>query len=460
LSLSIQITDNIGVPTASIERDIQSKRIANVLEIKYLDESLIPNDPEDDLSMFEGNEIIPFSSLLTDSSNKENDPDSNKLEIIPWTIAGQEKEEEEMNMMDNTMPSLQPVFNNFGAQNGSSVMLDGVNYTYSNPVAMNNNNNNMMGGGNSNNNNMDSNEFINTFINSLPPMLRTLDPFTLQLLIQDPSIVNYLVLADGISVDQNKLMILSNCSTVEEFHSAILPYNPSALSMQQSSSLSSSGGMGGGGMSRSSRWDTPANTMMMNNNNNMNNNNFGFNNNNMNNMNMMNNNNYNNNNYGGQQSTRWDNNMSNNNNMMMDEFSSGPNRNIPQQGGSISARLSNMVMMRNTPGGGNMGGMGGGGQDRDSSKSAVPCRFFNSPKGCMNGEKCKFGHFRDNSSSRGSGPGAMGGGPGSRSGPGMMGPGGRGHHHSHSSSMGAAVLSSFESEKRGPGRPPSKRAKH
>ena len=34
LNLSIQITDNIGVPTASIERNIQAERISSVLEVR------------------------------------------------------------------------------------------------------------------------------------------------------------------------------------------------------------------------------------------------------------------------------------------------------------------------------------------------------------------------------------------------------------------------------------------
>lgn len=30
-----------------------------------------------------------------------------------------------------------------------------------------------------------------------------------------------------------------------------------------------------------------------------------------------------------------------------------------------------------------------------ATKAATPCRFFNTPKGCQFGDKCAFGHFRD-----------------------------------------------------------------
>ncbi len=34
LNLSIQITDNIGIPTASLERNIQNERANSVLEVR------------------------------------------------------------------------------------------------------------------------------------------------------------------------------------------------------------------------------------------------------------------------------------------------------------------------------------------------------------------------------------------------------------------------------------------
>lgn len=66
----------------------------------------------------------------------------------------------------------------------------------------------------------------------------------------------------------------------------------------------------------------------------------------------------------------------------------------------------------------------------NNTKASIPCKFFNSPRGCLNGDKCPFGHFRENGVSAavssnvnrggmGSGPGK---GPGHR--PGMR------HHNS------------------------------
>ena len=39
LNLSLEIVDNIGVPSASLEKDRQDQRLAHVLEGRYLDES-------------------------------------------------------------------------------------------------------------------------------------------------------------------------------------------------------------------------------------------------------------------------------------------------------------------------------------------------------------------------------------------------------------------------------------
>lgn len=52
-----------------------------------------------------------------------------------------------------------------------------------------------------------------------------------------------------------------------------------------------------------------------------------------------------------------------------------------------------------------------------TTKAATPCRFFNTPKGCQFGDKCAFGHFRDDPELAPHGPGPVSV-PGIRPGPG------------------------------------------
>jgi hypothetical protein len=92
-----------------------------------------------------------------------------------------------------------------------------------------------------------------------------------------------------------------------------------------------------------------------------------------------------------------------------------------------------------------MGGPPPGGKRFPSSKAHTPCRFFNTRKGCQFGDKCPFGHFREAGGPApldgqppfiGGGPprtvgggqpigGGIGPGPGPGPGPGRRGPGAR-----------------------------------
>lgn len=440
---------------------------------------MIPPDPDEDVSMLESNDITSYSIM----GNKENQV-SNIIETIPWKIEGEEEEVEISNPMMMSMGG-----NNFP----SSSSANGLNniYAMGGQGGFNNGFDPSMGyygpGGAGSSSGMTSDYDINTFVNALPLPLQTLDPFTLQLIIQDPSILQYLILPDGQTVHDNHLLILKNCTTLDEFYMTMNQetqqqqqqnlqnsFNSNILNQQkggsrvsrwEQSNISNSlnvGGSGGG-----SGWGGSANAGMSHNN--------------------MSGNISSGNNWGPTtqtiistpfitHSTRLLDGGNNNNNQWMGNddmmMMSSNSSHLPTSSLSISSISVN-----------SMSG-GGSGHGRTSSKSQVACRFFNTPKGCMNGDKCKFGHFLD--SSKGSG-GMMGGGgmeggdmnsggggggmmgPGMRSGPGggrLSGPGSMRHHlpGSTANSLSASILNSVmqdtQGKKGGAGGRPSKRAKH
>jgi hypothetical protein len=386
--------------------------------------------------MFEGNEIIPFHEL---AGNKEN-LDANNLEMIQWSIPGQEEEDRELLMdtsssFDKGSNGMMMMGNMMGNNPNDLMMMSGG-------VGMGGNMNNMMMGGGGMGGNMMGNggrmgggmsEFdMNSFINSLPLEIQSLDPFTLQMIMSDPSILQFLILPDGMTVNEENLMILRNCSSLEDFYNTMNEIMMSAAgnngNMMNNMNMMMMGGMQQQQQqlpTRSSRWERSSNNSLDN-----------F---------LQSNNNpvMNSNNMGG-----WGNKnpmlaamMMNKQQQQQMPFSMmGPSASLLE--GMMTNNWNNNDFMMNSmdesglplplhaPSGtthhsrhrSSSAAAGGG---REPSKlSAVPCRFFNSPKGCINGDKCKFGHFAD---------GAMGGllggsgmGMGNAvTGPGMSGPGQR-----------------------------------
>lgn len=433
---------------------------------------MIPPDPDEDVSMLESNDITSYSIM----GNKENHV-SNIIETIPWKIEGEEEEE-----VDISNPMMMPMGgSNFPSSSSANI------YAMSGQGGFNNGFDSSMGyygpGGAGSSSGMTSDYDINTFVNALPLPLQTLDPFTLQLIIQDPSILQYLILPDGQSVHENHLLILKNCTTLDEFYMTMNQetqqqqqqnlqhsFNSNILNQQkggsrvsrwEQSNVSNVGSTGSGGVSG---WGGgSANAGMSHN---------------------MSSNMSSGNNWGPTtqtiistpfitHSTRLlDGGNNNNNNQWMGNddmmmMSSNSSHLMPTSSLSISSISVN-----------SMSGGGGSGHARTTSKSQVACRFFNTPKGCMNGDKCKFGHFLDSSkvsgggmdggdmSSGGGGSGMMG--PGMRSGPGggrLSGPGSMRHHlpGSTANSLSASILNSVMQDnqgKKGGGGRPSKRAKH
>jgi hypothetical protein len=354
--------------------------------------------------MHESSDITPFSIIQASQRDGHDKENQHQLEIVPWTLAGQEEEED-------IMPPLQPVLQDPSMMimgMGNSMGMDpstGFSYSYSDPThyqapAQASQAYHMPSHSAASHqtfptiNNFSSEYDINTFVNSLPLSLRSLDPYTLQILVSDPSIVHYLVLPDG-SVDESNLIILSNCTTAQDFHTA--------MSIQQAANTY--------GAPQSTTMSTAMPTTSS-----------------------------------STRVSRWDSTAAPTNNFNLNAFQ---HNFIDQQ--SMNSGWNDLM---------------GGGDDFYSKsmpkqsasqmgKSATPCRFFNSPKGCSNGDKCKFGHFRDSSmkSNFAMSSSEQLRGPGQR----LSGPGGNRSHGGFSSSM----LSNFEGgvEKRGPGRP-LKKAKY
>lgn len=350
LNLSLEIVDNIGVPSASLEKDRQDQRLAHVLEGRYLDESLIPNDPDEDPNMYD----LPLADALS-ATSAFNAP----LQVIPWHMTGEMEEEEPILSSSSSSSSATSL--------SSSSMLP---FPSDNTAAM-----------------YDEYTF-NTLLNSLPLAIQMLDPVTLQMIAQNPTVLSTLLSADGQLVDEHNLALLQNCATVEDYFAMILP--PAASS--------SSGGYYG---SQGNHW--------------------------------------NDNNFSSMHQQPWQSSQGLEDNLQMFMNTTTTSYGVIGGGGNVQIPPSR-DLSHSLGGGGGRSGSGSGSASRfPTTKASTPCRFFNTPKGCMNGDKCPFGHFLDTASSSMSGMGGMSGGGSGRSGPGQRGPGAAGPgSRSHRMSEGPA----------------------
>lgn len=84
LSLSIDVLSNREAPVESLEKEAQSRRLGLVLEVRYLDDSLIPSDPDDSIAVaFEQQQqytepaIIPWSNAVIDAQMMQNSSNYN-----------------------------------------------------------------------------------------------------------------------------------------------------------------------------------------------------------------------------------------------------------------------------------------------------------------------------------------------------------------------------------------------
>lgn len=340
----------------STDKQKQTRRIAHVLEIRYLDDSLIPDDPDVDQN----------SMLAVKGGNMD---DSSSSAATPWLLPDEEE-----------MLSARPYQLN-GPPSSSSTLGP-------------------MGGGPLTTHFPDSQTGLSSssglprddeyaLLASLPIGIQMLDPLTLQVVLQDPQLLQSLLRSDG-SVDETHLSMLQTCTSVEEYRANLMASvtMPSYGINNYSNVMPSYGSHGMNGMGAGNEVPMFDNMQMSANNNNLH--------------------------------QAWDrygmssNESSNWNNLNMNM---GMNMNMP-----MNMSVPAVTTITTAPSAG-----GSGGSKRfPTTKQSTPCRFFNTPRGCANGDKCPFGHFMDsNVVSAAAQGGPMRSGGLSRPGRGMPGSGAR-----------------------------------
>eukprot|EP00596_Hydrurales_sp_CCMP1899_P005023 CAMPEP_0119055670 /NCGR_PEP_ID=MMETSP1177-20130426/75865_1 /TAXON_ID=2985 /ORGANISM="Ochromonas sp, Strain CCMP1899" /LENGTH=732 /DNA_ID=CAMNT_0007036267 /DNA_START=870 /DNA_END=3068 /DNA_ORIENTATION=+ len=154
LLLSIDISDNLEAHITSAELEIQTKRLAHVLETRYVDDTLIPADP--DMAPDAMSNAIPTEEC------------SPTITVI-WELPGE--------IASTSLPLVAEHIRVENMQNAGNVGVGG-----------------------------DNNGFLQ-IIAALPPSLRNLDRHFLQLLVQDEANVTF-ILNDKGEVDQGRLELL------------------------------------------------------------------------------------------------------------------------------------------------------------------------------------------------------------------------------------------------------------
>ncbi len=303
------------------------------METKYLDESLIPSDPD--------------RSLADEDAAIHGGP-ADPPTIIPWLM--NDEVDEDAILAAPLRTTIAPSSSSgLPYQDFSTVPLQtqSIDYTVQ--------------------------------IQQLPRMIQMLDPMTLQMVLDDPVVLNSLVRPDG-SVNDIHLDILQNCSSIDEYRQAISYVSEPEVSTygndwQNSNSLSSipNSGMVGSISNMSS--------LLFNHNASMQNHQlWGINNSNIhvngNFANLMNN------------LSNLTNNTNGISNMHMNNLGSSNNSSsfsTPSSGLDFSTIDGARLSQANKQSGNSL-----------STRATIPCKFFNTLRGCANGDKCPFGHFRSN----------------------------------------------------------------
>jgi hypothetical protein len=214
---------------------------------------------------------------------------------------------------------------------------------------------------------------FHTLLNSLPIGIQMLDPITLQMIAQNPQILSTLLTADGQQVDESNLITLQNSTSIEEYYSSILPSSSSSAASAFPYDYSLSG--------TSQNWQSHGGLSVIGSN-------------------VV-------DSYQSWQSTSSS--MDNNLQLFM---------NTTATYGSNSLQIPPSRDLLASLGAGNSSATSRAAAKFPTTKASTPCRFFNTPKGCINGDKCPFGHFLDTATSSiaisRSGPGHRPVGPGSR----------------------------------------------
>lgn len=358
MTLTIDIIDNIGLPENSTEIATQNKRLSILMETKYLDESLIPSDPD---------------RSLADQDALNNGGPGNPPVVIPWLMNDEVDEDAALIAslkQQHTVPSSSSVSTGYGNRQDLSLPhIPAHTIDYSMQIAQ------------------------------LPRMIQMLDPMTLQMVLDNDVVLQSLVRHDG-SVNEEYLDILQNSSSLDDYLQALSfvsepsfanfgngwqnnNINPLSIPNNlhhQSQHPANSGLMFNNALPLSNSFNNNG-LWTMNNMNNMSNNlPNGMPNSNL--ANILNNlNNIANNNA----SMSMSNMQSMNMNMNANNTSSFS---IPSMGLDLStidgARLSKPISSK---------------PSSLSTRATIACKFFNTARGCANGDKCPFGHFRQNTSS-------------------------------------------------------------
>eukprot|EP01039_Chlorochromonas_danica_P001828 gene1828-1998_t len=322
--LPIGILDNIGVAN-SVDKQKQTRRIAHVLEIRYLDDSLIPDDPDVDQN----------SILALKGGNMD---DSSSSTATPWLLPDEEEILSARPYQLNSLPSSSSTLGPMGGGSMTAHFPDsqtGLSSSSGLPR---------------------DDEYA--LLASLPIGIQMLDPLTLQVVLQDPQLLQSLLRSDG-SVDETHLSLLQTCTSVEEYRANLMASvaMPSYGINNYSNVMPSYGSHGMNGMGTGNDVPMFDNMQMPANNNNLH--------------------------------QAWDrygmssNESSNWNNLNMNM---GMNMNIPM---NMSVPAVTTITTASSA------GVSGGSKRFPTTKQSTPCRFFNTPRGCANGDKCPFGHFVD-----------------------------------------------------------------
>ncbi|KAJ1401801.1 hypothetical protein B484DRAFT_235996, partial [Ochromonadaceae sp. CCMP2298] len=184
LKMSIVVMDALTAQADSAEREAQTQRLSHTLEVRYLDDALIPPNPNQ----------APSATAPAPAPTPE--------EVIPWFAAGTQPEDFE-----------DPVY-----PYADAVSVGGAVDAHLPAQALN-----------------------------LPPALRRLEPALLEAILRDGGLLKSILLPDG-SVDEGRLGMLIEHVTVHGLGALAPPSSSAPQHMGGGMGGGGGGGMGGMGM--------------------------------------------------------------------------------------------------------------------------------------------------------------------------------------------------------------------
>lgn len=172
LVLSIDVLSNREAPVESTEKDAQTRRLGLVLEVRYLDDSLIPNDPDDSIA-------VAFDQQQQQLQLQQ---PPEPVKVIPWGSPGTDAHVSQ-SQFD---PFLPPYLQQEQQHRHNSQQYNSEQYRgYRNPAA----------------------DEDSPAVAGLPRSLQLLGPQLLQRIVQDPALLQSLLNNDG-TVNEQKVFQL------------------------------------------------------------------------------------------------------------------------------------------------------------------------------------------------------------------------------------------------------------